>query len=184
MSKRHGRSIGSKAGGVTVEKAVAFQRPPARVFNPRTPRSYGSVKSVVDQVINDAGGPKQVAHRFGISETLVYDYAHPGTEKEISFARIAALTGPDRPAAAEYLAHLAGGVFLPLPRAGDHALGRLTASFARETGEAISVIVASLADGRVTPAEAARDLREVDEAMSVFAALRSELAQLAAAKKA
>jgi hypothetical protein len=43
--------------------------------------------------------------------------ADPNDPAEISFAQVVQLTDAASPAAAEYLAQMAGGVFLPLPRA-------------------------------------------------------------------
>ncbi len=171
---RHKGRLGASGAAVTVEQGRVIQ--PGALKSGLT-RSPASAKSVVEALVIANGGAKQVAHRFGLSDSLIYDFMHPGSEKEMSLARVAALSSAQAPFAAEYLAGLAGGVFLPIAGIDQDGtgLGHLTAEFARETGEAVAAIIGSLTDGTLTPAEAETDLREVDQAMRVLAAIRSLL---------
>jgi len=77
----------------------------------------------------------------------------------------------DAPAAAEYLAGLAGGYFQPLA-AGAGGAQQLTAAACREHGEAIAAVVGALADGEISPVEAREALTQVDEALAAMCALR------------
>lgn len=170
----HRAKLRATGGGVTVERGGVIQ---PGTLKSGLDRSPASAKAVVEALVIANGGAKQVSHRLGVSDSLLYDFMHPGSEKEMSLARAAALTSPSVPFAAEYLAGLAGGVFLPIAglEQGGHALGHLTAEFARETGEAVAVIIGSLSDGQLSADEAEADLREVDQAMRVLAAIRSLL---------
>lgn len=143
-------------------------------FLPQKPRAYGDNKTVVGDLIEGAGGHKAVAHRFGLNLSMIYAYCDPAQDKEISLARAAALTSPKNTVAAEYLAHLAGGAFLPLPR-GEGSMAHLTADLARETGETISRIVAALADGNMDLAEAEGSLGDIDDALPALMGLRAEV---------
>lgn len=180
---KHGRIKGPASAGVTVGKRAAYQPAAyqAPAYQPRARSEYGSVKSAVAHLIDEAGGVKQVAHRLGVSEALVGFYANPGNEKEISFARVAALSGPQVTAGAEYLAHLCGGVFIPLPGAGG-CINHLTAKAAHEFGDAVASIVTAMADGRMSAREAIGTLEEIDQLMHALAGLRGEVAALADAK--
>jgi len=167
---------GAARGTVTVASA-----PPSkpRLFQPRAASDYGSVKSVVADLIDHAGGVKRAAHRFGISESLVGYYANPGSDKEISFARVAALSGPDNIVAAGYLAALCGGAFLPMPHEGPGALSRITAAAAKEFGEAMAAMITALADGVMTPGEARAAMEQIDQSMHALAQMRSDVAEIA-----
>jgi hypothetical protein len=134
--------------------------------------------AAVRQLIDQAGGPKRVCIRLNLSLSQVYAYADPGEKDEISFARVAALTDREAPAAAEYLAHLAGGAFLPMP-AGGSTLALLTAEAMREHAEACAELVRAMADGLVTAAEAGESLEEIDQALRALTHLRTAVADIA-----
>lgn len=151
---------------------MTMKRP---AFNPVKPCDPELPKAVVRRLFDQAGGIKRVAVRLGLKEPTVYALADPGVDDEITFARVAAITEPGMPAAAEYLAVLAGGFFQPIEgfQTGD-AQG-LTASSAREHGEFIAVMVAALADGKVTAEEARQALPEIDDSLRELCRLRAVL---------
>lgn len=155
---------------------------PAVKFLPQKPRAYGDNKTIVGELIEGAGGHKAVAHRFGLNLSMIYAYCDPAQDKEISLARAAALTSPLNTVAAEYLSHLAGGAFMPLPR-GDGSMMMLTADLAREVGETVSSIVSGLADGAMNLAEAETALKEIDDDLAIMMALRAEVLARRAALK-
>ena len=149
-------------------------------FNPVKPRDVTTPKRCVGELFDEVGGVKAVMVALDIGKTQAYAFTDPAEPEQISFARVASLTGPDTAAAARYLAHLAGGVFCPMPKA-DAAAGplELTSEAARSHGEALAAVIDSLKDQRITPAEAGRALAEVDEAMRDLAALRGHLVAVA-----
>lgn len=168
MSKprHHDSKLRPAAGAVRAEAE--------RVFRPLKPRAYGDAKSVIGDLIAGAGGPKDVAHRFGLHLSMIYAFADPASDKDMSFARAASLTAPENTVAAEYLAHLAGGVFMPVPR-GDGAVVRLTGDLAREIGEAVSTLLNAANDGTVDEAEALQSVQQLDESLVVLMTLRAEV---------
>lgn len=163
---RHADRLAARRARSRAEREVAFL--------PVKPRAYGEPKSVVGDLIAKAGGAKEVAHRFGLNVSMIYAFADPASDKDMSFARVASLTGPDNTVAAEYLAHLAGGVFMPVPREGGLMM-TLTADLAREVGETVSSIVTSLSDGQMDDSEAEAALKEIDEDLVILMALRAEV---------
>ena len=147
-------------------------------FNPVKPRDVTTPKRCVAELFDEAGGVKAVMVTLDIGKTQAYAFTDPAEPEQISFARVASLTGPDTAAAARYLAHLAGGVFCPMPKA-EAGAGplELTSEAARSHGEALAVVIDSLKDNRITPDEARKALAELDEAMSDLAALRGHLVE-------
>jgi len=149
-----------------------------RAFNPVKRRVPGTVKACIVDLFAQAGGPKRVMVKLQLGEAQTYAFADPESPEQISFARVAALTGRDAPAAAEYLADLAGGVFMPLPHDGSE-VGALTVEAVRESGEAAADLVQALLDGRLTPEEAQRALPNLGEALQAFARLHATVAAIA-----
>lgn len=167
MSGRHdGDKVSARPETVRAEPKAAFL--------PQKPRSYGDVKSMVVDLIDGAGGAKIVAHRFGLNISMIYAMADPASDKDMSFARVSSLTSPENPVAAEYLAAVAGGVFMPVPR-GAGTLVKLTADLAREAGETVSRVIAAVADGEMTADEAPAALEDIDQQLVVLMALRAEV---------
>lgn len=144
-------------------------------FVPVKPCDPELPKAAVRRLFNENGGIKRTAVKLGLSETQTYAVSDPGTPDEISFARVAALTSHEAPAAAEYLALLAGGVFLPIECASGVDVRGLTADVAREHGEAICALIAAIADNHITPSEARSALVEVDDCLRTLCGLRSLL---------
>ena len=149
-------------------------------FNPVKPCDPELPKAVVRRLFVQAGGITRVAVRLGLKEPTVYALADPGVDDEITFARVAALTEPGNPAAAEYLAGLAGGFFQPVEGCPLGDAQSLTAAAAREHGEFIAVMVAALVDGKVTADEARVALPEIDDALRELCRLRAVLLATAA----
>ena len=132
-------------------------------------------KAAVRRLLDQAGGIKRAAARLGYrSDSQVYAFADPNDPAEITFAQVAAVSGRDAPAGAEYLAQLCGGVFLPLP-APDSPIAALTAEAMREAGQAAADLVEALGGG-LTAEEAARVLPELDDAIRSFSQLRAKVA--------
>ncbi len=141
-------------------------------FVPVKPCDPELPKAAVRRLFNENGGIKRTAVKLGLSETQTYAVSDPGTPDELSFARVAALTSHEAPAAAEYLAGLAGGVFLPVPCAEGDAQA-LTADSVRQHGEAIAMIVDALATDGIDFDEAIKALPEIDDALRALCGLRS-----------
>ena len=140
-------------------------------FHPVKPCGPELPKSAIRRLFDQVGGVETAALRLSLHATQTYAFTDAQARPEISFARVAALTSPTSPAAAEYLAGLAGGYFQPLA-AGEGGAQQLTAAACREHGEAIASVVGALADGQITPAEARESLTQVDEALAAMCALR------------
>lgn len=147
-------------------------------FRPVKPRVVGTPKAAVSALVDQAGGIPHVMVRLGIGQSDAYAWTDPQSPKEMSFARVAALTGPDGTAGVEYLAQLAGGLFLPMPR---HAtpIGSLTAEAVRRHGTAAARLIEALADNKLSQAEARAALPELDSAVRALALLRSTVADVA-----
>lgn len=151
-------------------------RPP---FNPVKRRQPGTPKAAIADLIAQAGGVPRVQVRLGLGASQVYAYTDPQAADEMSFARVAALTDGSAPAAAEYLAALAGGAFAPGAPAGGADVQALTAESVRVHGEAIAVLLERLSDGQLSGAEARSALPDVDEAVQTLMALRAQLIERA-----
>jgi hypothetical protein len=154
------------------------ERKAAPVFRPHKPVDPDLPKAAVRRLFDQFKGIKRVAARLGYrSESQVYAMADGNDPAEITFAQVVQLTGPDTPAAAEYLAQIGGGVFLPLP-APCSPIAALTADAMREAGQAGGQLVEALADG-MTPAEALKVLPEVADVIRKYCQLHSQLQALA-----
>ena len=143
-----------------------------KAFAPVVPCPPEEPKAAIRRLFDQNGGVDRVAIKLGLQPPYVYSISHPGTKDELTFARTAALTSRDAPAAAEYLAALAGGVFLPVPCAEGDAQA-LTADSVRQHGEAMALLVAALASDGIDASEATRTLPEIDEALRALCGLRS-----------
>lgn len=144
-------------------------------FAPVKPIDPGQPKSAVRRLFDQAGGIKRSSVKLQLSQSQTYAFADPGEADQISFARVAALTGPDATACAEYLALLAGGVFLPIAPV-DAGVGDLTAQSIREHGEACAELVRALTDQTINGRERTAALSELDQAIRVLVQLRCAVA--------
>lgn len=146
-------------------------------FNPVKPRDHGSPKAAVAALFAECGGIKRVAVLLpGAKKSQLYGYTDPGDDAEIRYVQVAALTRPGCTAAAEYLAHLAGAVLLPIGDVDGPCVVQLSAAAARQHGEAIARVVEAMADGRMSAAEARGALPELDDALRALAQLRAMIA--------
>ena len=153
-----------------------------RAFRPQKPIDGDLPKAAVRRLFEQVGGIKRVAARLGYrSESQVYAMADGNDPAEITFAQVVQLTGPETSAGAEYLAMVAGGVFLPMPTA-TSAIGALTGTAVAESGQAVSEMIEALTDG-VTAEEAAKVLPEIDDAVRAWTQLRSRVAAVAKGRK-
>jgi hypothetical protein len=140
-------------------------------FKPVKPRQYDSPKACIAELFAERGGVENVMVLLGLGRTTTYAFADPREAEEISFARVAALTVPDAPAAAEYLARRAGGVFLPvIPEEAD--LAALCADDMRAHGEALAGVVATLS-APATGEQLQGELAKIDSALRTLAGLRA-----------
>jgi hypothetical protein len=147
-------------------------------FCPVKPRRLGTPKAAVSELVAQHGGIEQVMVTLGIGKSDAYAWTDPQSPKEMSFARVAALTSPACTAGVEYLAARAGGLFLPMPSACT-PIGSLTADSVRRHGVAAAELIVALADGRLSAEEARGALPELDAACAALALLRSTVAEVA-----
>lgn len=147
-------------------------------FKPMKPRPPGTVKSCVSELFDQVGGIENVMVRLRTGQAVTYAYADPTRDEEISFAKVATLTSRDATAAVEFLANLAGGAFVPMPKACS-AVGQLTADAVRQSGESAAQLVQSLLDGRLSPDEARAALPDLTEAVQAYAQLLSTVGAIA-----
>jgi len=154
----------------------------SRAFRPQKPIDADLPKAAVRRLFDQVGGIKRVAARLGYrSESQPYAMADGNDPAEITFAQVVQLTGAETPAGAEYLAAVAGGVYLPMPT-GNTPIGALTGAAMRESGEAAAELLEALTDG-LTAEEATRALDEIDDAVRAWTQLRAKVAAVAKGRK-
>lgn len=150
----------------------------SRMFKPMKPRPYGTPKEAVVRLFKEAGGVEAVRVRLGLSLSQLYRFTEAESDQAIGFDRVAALTAPDATAGAEYLAHLAGCLLLPIAGAeSDDPVLKVTGRAAVEFGELVQRITAALADGVLTGREARQALAELDDVLRPLAELRRRLVE-------
>jgi hypothetical protein len=150
-------------------------------FTPIKPRPYGTPKAAVAKLFEAAGGAPAVMETLALSRTRVYAFTDPQDDSEISFARVCALTEATRSTpAAEHLAALAGGLYLPLTSAADADWHAMAGAASRGNAQTIATLLEALSPeddtpGEITPEEARRLLELVDEELAVLALARAKL---------
>ena len=154
-------------------------------FNPVKERPYGEPKEVVARVFEEVGGIPKVMELLDLSRTRVYALADPDSTNEISYARVAKLTESGSQAAAQHLAALAGGIFLPIDKADDSDWLNLAGEASKRNARNIAAIMDSLSEterspGEVDQQEAREILKILDEQLGVLALQRAKLAAIAA----
>ena len=154
-------------------------------FNPVKVRRYGEPKEVVARVFEEVGGIPRVMELLDLSRTRVYALADPDSTNEISYTRVATLTEAGATAAAQHLAALAGGIFLPIDKADDANWLTLAGEASRRNARNIAALMESLSEtekspGRIDQDEARDILRVLDEQLGVLAVQRAKLAAIAA----
>jgi hypothetical protein len=150
-------------------------------FTPIKPRAYGTPKAAVAKLFEAAGGAPAVMETLGLSRTRVYAFTDPQDDSEISFSRVCALTEERRATpAAEHLAALAGGLFLPLKSADDSDWLAMAGAASTKNAETVASLLSALSPADDTPGEItrteARELIEVvDQQLAVLALARAKL---------
>jgi hypothetical protein len=153
-------------------------------FTPVKPRAYGTPKAAVAKLFEEAGGANVVMDVLSLSRTRVYAFTDPADEAEISFARVCALTEAKQATpAAEHLAALAGGLFLPLKSASDADWHTMAGAAGRRSAETIAKLLEALSPqddtpNEVTPKEARALIELVDEELAVLALARAKLSAI------
>ena len=145
-------------------------------FEPNKDREYGSSESVISRLFKECGGVPKVMKALALSRTRCYALADPDDPAQISYERVVTLTKDfGATAAAEHLAALAGGTFLPIDadetEAGWHALA---ATAARRSAALTATMLESIgpegrSPGTIDAREARALLAEVDGLMAVLA---------------
>ncbi len=153
-------------------------------FNPVKVRRYGEPKEVVARVFEEVGGIPKVMELLDLSRTRVYALADPDSSNEISYTRMATLTENGATAAAQHLAALAGGIFLPIEKADDANWLALAGDASRSNARNISALMESLSEterspGRVDQDEARGILKVLEEQLAVLAIQRAKLVAIA-----
>jgi hypothetical protein len=148
--------------------------PPA--FKARRPATYGTDMAVIEAIFEQIGGVKRAMPVLGLEKSAVY--LLKASAGQASYLQVRQLTAAGSTAAAEDLAHLAGGIFVPLPK-GEGRLAGLTVEMVRESGEATATLMEALLDRKVTASEAPGAMQALDELSTVIAAIRAELQVIA-----
>ena len=154
-------------------------------FNPLKKRHYGTTKAVISELFKQAGGIPKIMEVLNIGRTRAYDFTDPNGDAELSFERVEDIvraTGAS--IAAEHLAHLAGGVYLPinhLDETGEEVdWHSLAAKASQKNAANIMAIMESLgpessSPGEIDAKEAHVLIKKVDHHFSVLAHQRQML---------
>jgi hypothetical protein len=142
------------------------------------PRDYGTTKEIVARLVHEIG-PKRVGFLLGVSGSSIYGYCDPDCSTQATFDQVRRLTDASKfPNAAEDLAMLAGGVFMPVAPC-DAALMEIAAQSAQQHGEFISSLILAMRDGTITDKEARDVLAHLDELLRVVVSMRAKIAAMA-----
>lgn len=141
-------------------------------FKPNKRVPDGTTRAVIAHLYEQAGGAKAVGFALGLAMARTYQIAEEGTLSLDDAARLTFISGGT--AAAEYLATLAGGIFLPVAveDAAPHALLSRSAS---EHGEVMALALSTATDGVMDATEAGRIAAEIDDTIRVLVAARQKL---------
>gem|GEM_PF-561550 len=147
-------------------------------FKPMKPRTPGSLHHALTRAINEVGGLSAAADLIQRQDNWLYKAADPDVDERrkatLSYEEARAMCRAGATALAEDLALLAGGFFLPpVPDTAPHALQMAVATYAAESGEALSEILKRAADGDFSPRDATASLKEIDDALRALMAIRS-----------
>lgn len=133
-------------------------------------REPGTTKEVVFILIEQTGGLKCAAFVLDMGHSRVAEFGDPQADAQISYDRVRRLTRAGATAAAEDLAALAGGVFLPmapLPRCPRAAMARSATEYAELVGAVM------------TGAATADQVKELDDVIRALAEMRVALTSAA-----
>lgn len=154
-------------------------------YHPFKPRDYENVKAVISRLFEQSGGAKAVMKLLGLSSTRVYAFTDPDSKNDLSYARAAKLTQETGSrAAAEHLAGLAGGAFLPIEIEASQNWYAIAGEASRSNAQTLSALIESLSElsetpGEVSASEAHLLLELVDRQMALLALTRSRLMKTA-----
>ena len=129
---------------------------------------YEATSGVIERLVRDAGGAKRAAFLLGLkNEFSIYPMINPDKPDQMSFDRVRRLTEvTGSPEAAQDLARLAGGVFLPT--SSDASMRQLATLTAQEFGKYSALLIDAFADGVVDASESASLLPEIDRLITVL----------------
>lgn len=154
-------------------------------FKPVKIRDYGTSKGVISRLFKQAGGVPAVMELLGLSRTRVYAFADPNEQSQISYDRVVTVTRETgATAAAEQLAHLAGGVFLPVePSETDPDWHQIAARASTRSADSISNLMRSLSPESATPGEITAEeahvlIEKVDRQFKILALKRQMLVEI------
>jgi hypothetical protein len=137
-------------------------------------REYGTTKEVVARLFQKIGH-KHAAMLLGIGISSAYSYCDPDCATQATFDHVRRLTAATgNISAAEDLAQLAGGVFMPIDPDAATAV-ELASRSAEDHARMISALIVAVADGQITPKECGTLLEESGKLLRVIVALRVKL---------
>ncbi|WP_159728338.1 phage regulatory CII family protein [Methylosinus sp. Ce-a6] len=141
-------------------------------------RDYGTTKDIVTRLVDEAGGVKRSAFLLERAVSRLYELCDPASPDHMSYDFVRKLTEfCGATAAAEDLAALAGGVFMPI-EIGDGDLPHIAADKAHEHGRVTTQLFVAMGDGDVSASEARDLLKQVDDELRALMAMRAKLASL------
>ncbi|MCB9993095.1 MAG: hypothetical protein H6873_05510 [Hyphomicrobiaceae bacterium] len=143
-----------------------------------SPADLLRLKAAVRRDVERAGGQEAAALIPGIRVSRHQSYSEfgnpdllekwPGIDLVVALARDG---GKSR--TIEEMCAQAGGLFVPLPRgSGLSGIEISAGASAKEFGDVMITVGASIRDGRITPDEAERIGKEINEALAALAGLR------------
>lgn len=141
-------------------------------FKPSKKIPDGSTKAVIAKLYDDAGGAKEVAFLLGLGIARTYQIAEEGSLTLDQAARLSFATGST--AAADYMAALTGGLFLPVAST-KAPMREMISRLARDAGEAVAAGIDATADAELTNDERGRMAAELDDLVQTLVSLRRHL---------
>lgn len=149
--------------------------------HPYKARPAGSLKDAATRLVNRCGGFKASVDPAGVSANTLFRYTDDSEDSLDRHMPVHVVRRLERacgePVVTEFLAAEQGCALLRLPPAGlPDAWAEDLAVVMRESAEAVQQIAGDLADGKID--RAGEGIREIDEAIAVFVALRARLAAI------
>lgn len=135
-------------------------------FRPYLQRA-DDAKGVFSDCIEDLKGVKKARDALGLEKSQVFALSNPLNDAEPRYEHIRDLTRAGATAAAEDLARLAGGYFVPCERHGESLQAALS-RFSKEAGELTSIYIAAQRDGKTCPAKKEEIRKELREALNAI----------------
>lgn len=140
--------------------------------------AYQALGFATRRLVKAAGGLEAAASVTRVGKSTLGRYQDPGSGDWMPVDVVADLESESgQRFVTEALARQSGCLLLPLPAASAAApeMAQRLARLGQEIAEVFAASAAALADGRVEPAEAARMINEIDDAVRELAGLRSLL---------